>query len=143
MTLIVEGWKNDLGVDVALNTPETAVEVQQRSQFNYDIVWYFPTMRVGIHPAELASQFTTDTPENWARYSNKDVDDLFSQLAGTLDKNKIGTLAKQVETQLWTDMPCVPLLYPVDVTITKPRVRGIAAQPWLTNEDYSTVWVTE
>jgi peptide/nickel transport system substrate-binding protein len=141
MTLITDGWRRDLGVDVSLDTPETAVEVEQRARYDYQILWYFPTMKAGVHPSELASQFICNAPENWARYCNKDVDASFAQIAGLLSGPQLKDLTRKVETTLLADMPAVPLLYPVDITVSKPDVQGLTIQPWLTNEDYLTVWL--
>jgi peptide/nickel transport system substrate-binding protein len=141
MTLITDNWKRDLNVDVTLDTPETAVEVERRSRFDYQVLWYFPTMKAGIHPMELGSQFICNAPENWAKYCNAELDATFAKMAGVLSGPDLKALTRQAETTLLNDVPAVPLLYPVDVTVGKPDVMGIAAQPWLTNEDYSTVWL--
>ena len=51
------------------------------------------------------------------------------------------TLAQQAERQILKDLPAIPLLYPIDVTVAKPEVKGNVAQPWLSNEDYINVWL--
>lgn len=140
MTLITEAWKKNLNIEVALDTAETATEVDRRSRFDYQILWYFPTMKAGIHPSELGSQFTCKAPENWARYCSSEVDGLFAKLAGT-GGAEAKALAQQTERLILKDMPAIPLLFPIDITVSKPEVKGNVAQPWLTNEDYSNVWL--
>ena len=141
MTLITESWKKHLNVDVKLDAPETAAEVDRRSRFDYHMVWYFPTLRAGIHPSELASQFICKAPENWARYCNPEIDGIFAKLGGVAGGAEAKALARQAETILLREMPGVPLLFPVDISLSKADVKGIVTQPWVTNEDYSTIWL--
>ena len=140
MTLISEAWKKHLNIEIALDTAETATEVERRSRFDYTILFYFPTMKAGIHPVELGSQFTCNQPENWARLCNKEIDALFDKMAG-VGGAEAKKIAQDAERLLFKEMPAVPLLFPVDRTVAKPEVKGNVAQTWLTNEDYSNVWL--
>lgn len=140
MTLVTEAWKKNLNVDVALDTAETATEVDRRSRFDYQILWYFPTMKAGIHPSEISGQFSCKAPENWARYCNAEVDALLAKLGG-LAGAEAKTVAQQAERILLRDVPAIPLLFPIDVAVAKPEVKGNTTQAWLTNEDYVNVWL--
>ena len=141
MSLVTEAWKKHLNVEVKLDTPETAVEVDRRSRFDYRILWYFPTMKAGIHPSELASQFGCSAPENWARYCNAELDALFAKMGGIVSGPELKTLAREAETILLRDMPVIPLAFPLDVGVNKADVQGVVWHPWLTNEDYLRVWL--
>lgn len=141
LVLVAEAWKKHLGVDIKIDAPEVATEVEKRSRFDYQILLYVPTMRTVIHPSEMAGQFVCGAPENWARYCNKELDAIFSKMAGLADGKELTDLAKQAEAILLKDLPGIPLFQQIDVPVTKADVMGIVGQPYTSNEDYLTIWL--
>ena len=140
-TLAQESWKKHLGIDVAMDLVEVAVETQRKSRFEYDMLFFYAVFRSGIHPTELSSQFLSGSAENWARTENKELDAVFAKIDGTLGGPELTALAKQAQTHMLKDMGAIPLYRGSYVRLTKPDVMGITSHIWLTNKDYIATWV--
>ena len=140
-TLAQESWKKHLGIDVAMDLVEVAVETQRKARFEYDMLFFYSVFRSGIHPTELGSQFLSGSAENWARTENKELDAIFAKIDGTLGGPELTTLAKQAQTHMLKDMGAIPLYRGSYVRLTKPEVMGIASHIWLTNKDYVGTWL--
>ena len=53
--------------------------------------------------------FSTDSPQNYGKFSNPKVDELFTQAIAELDPAKAAELANQADQLLWDDMATLPL----------------------------------
>jgi peptide/nickel transport system substrate-binding protein len=53
--------------------------------------------------------FSTDSAQNYGKFSNKQVDELFTQAIQELDPAKAAELGNQIDQLLWQDMATVPL----------------------------------
>ena len=143
LTLSTESWRTHLGVDVTLDAQDTALETQRRGRHDYQMVFYISSMRTGMHPVELGSQFVTGAPESWSGLSMPELDKTFDEMAATLDTGELVELTKKAQTILFTEMPGIPSHFNWGFPLTSARMKGVAGQPWLTNEDLSGVWVEE
>ena len=140
-SLSAEAWKKHLNIEVAMELVETAVETQRKAAFDYDMLFFYAIFRSGIHPSELASQFLTGSAENWGRLENKELDATFEKMTGILSGPELTALEKQANTLLLKDMGAIPFYRGSYVKLTKPDVMGITSHIWLTNTDYSTIWL--
>lgn len=80
--------------------------------------------QTGSPYAGLAAAWQTDGAENYARFSNPEVDNLLEQIGTVSDQNQRQQLANQVDQQLWTILPQVPLYQTPELTATKSRLSG-------------------
>jgi len=140
-TLAQESWKKHLGVNVTMDLVEVAVETQRKKRSEYDMLFFYGVFRVGLHPAELSSQFRAGSPENWARSENPELDAKFAKIDGTLGGPELKTLAKEAQTMILKDMSAIPLYRGSYVKLTKPDIGGVASHIWLTNKDYYRLWL--
>lgn len=63
--------------------------------------------------------------QNNGQYSNTQVDQWFSELNTTLDKDKQVALLKQIDTQLWTDLATIPLFAFPNLAATDSKVENV------------------
>src|SRR3990172_9256910 len=98
------------------------------------MMFYLITLRTGIHPSEVAPSFISGSLENWAQYSNPEVDAAFAKMDGLLSGPELTALAKQANTKIAKDMPAIPTIFNIDYPVTKPDVKGVVSHAWLTNE---------
>jgi peptide/nickel transport system substrate-binding protein len=64
--------------------------------------------------------YQTGGGQNPGKYSNPEVDKLFDQLFGELNKDKQNVLLKQIDTVLWNDLATIPLFaFPAVLATTK------------------------
>ena len=63
----------------------------------------------GLTLGSQRSLYTTDEGQNFAKYSNADVDRLLAEADVTLDEDERLNLYNQVDEILWEDLPTIPL----------------------------------
>ena len=69
-------------------------------------------LRLGGHPFAISGNqviYITGSGSNYGQYSNKKVDDLFTQAMGEFDDAKAAELGNQIDQQITADMATIPL----------------------------------
>lgn len=82
--------------------------------------------------------FHSESLENHAAYSNKDVDRLLEQAAQEQDETERWKLYQQAEQRILEDAPVIPVYHDVDHLLIKPYVKGLVLTP-MGIQDLSTV----
>src|SRR2546426_415153 len=81
---VIQEWRK-IGVEAEHRPLETAAWYNDgRDQGNFEVV-VFPTGHFVDDPDALLAPFITGSSQNWARFSNPAIDDLYSRQARTLD----------------------------------------------------------
>ncbi len=128
---ITQMWKDNLGVDVAIEQTEWATFLQDVSkrpspyQF-YTLGW------IADYPDPqnfLDILFHSESLDNHSNYSNPDVDRLLEEARTETDETKRLQDYYQVEQMLINDVAWIPLWYGKDYWLTKPYVKGMVYPP--------------
>ena len=138
--LIIADWKKNLNVDIALDVVDTATEVDRRQRHDYGILFFLSALRTGIHPVELASQFVSGAVENWSGIGDPAVDALFAKMGGLASGPELKAVASEANTLLLKSLGGIPFYFNVDMSLSKPEIKGLTGQVWLSNEDLVNVW---
>src|SRR6266436_4970528 len=81
---VIQEWRK-IGVEAEHRPLETAAwYADGRDQGNFEVV-VFPTGAFIDDPDQLLAPYITGSPQNWARFSNPGIDELYSRQARTLD----------------------------------------------------------
>jgi ABC-type transport system substrate-binding protein len=75
--------------------------------------------------------FHTGSTQNWAAYSNPEVDKLLDQAGLEKDTAARFKLYQQAEQMILSDYPVVPRWYPRQYWLTKPYVKGMIYPPMI------------
>ena len=132
-----EMWKQNLGVDVNIETVSFKVRLDRMTKGQYQMViagWgadYNDPMTF----IDLWHTMPADNPgNNSSFYSNAEYDKLVDDAKSTGDQAKRMEDMKQAEQILLRDLPVAPVFYPAWNYIEKPYVKGI--QHFAVGSDY-------
>ncbi len=120
----VTEWRENLGVEVTIRVldPDYYIyNLKAEKDEMFDIAWVadYP------HPQDfLDILFRSGAENNFAEYSNPEVDSLLEQAAVAADEITSLTLYQQVEQMLVDDAACLPLWFGQNYYLVKPNVEG-------------------
>lgn len=73
--------------------------------------------------------FRSGSLENYADYSNAEVDQMLDEAAREQDEARRWQLYQQIEQRILEDMPLIPIYHDVAHVLVKPYVRGLVVTP--------------
>jgi len=126
---IISEWRDNLGVEVTVRQLEPdryIYHLKEEKNEMFDMGWIadYP------HPQDfLDVLFHTGAENNFAEYSNPDVDVLLDKAAVEADNEKSLGLYQQVEQMLVDDAACLPLWFGENYMLVKPYVEGYKLTP--------------
>jgi oligopeptide transport system substrate-binding protein len=126
---IVSEWRDNLGVEVTVRQLEPdryIYYLKEEKNELFDVGWIadYP------HPQDfLDVLFHTGAENNFAEYSNPEVDALLDKAAVEADNEKSLGLYQQTEQMLMDDAACLPLWFGENYVLVKPYVEGYKLTP--------------
>ncbi|HOR01378.1 MAG TPA: peptide ABC transporter substrate-binding protein [Anaerolineae bacterium] len=127
--------RTNLGVEVTVEQTPVAVFFRDLEEHRYG---FFLTGWIADYPDPqnfVDILFHSNSGHNYARYRNKQVDDLLEQARVEQDQEQRRQLYQQAEASIVQDAPCVPLWHDRSYSLAKPYVKGLvysaAIRPWL------------
>jgi len=138
---VVQMWREQLGVNVALGNTEWKVYLSEQDHLNYDIC------RAGWindfnDPHNDIEMFVTDGGNNRTGWSNKEYDALVAQAMLETDKKKRWEIYKKAEAILIKEAPILPIYYYTNKNMLSKRVKG-----WydtvLNLHPYDAIWLED
>jgi len=131
VSAIVEMYKQNLGVDVAIQQTEWATYLWDLRAHRYQM-FGLTAGWIADYPDPqdfLDILFHSESRNNDSVYSNPEVDRLLEQARGEQDSEKRMELYQQAEEMILEDAPIVPLTHDADHWLTKPYVEGMIYPP--------------
>ena len=119
---MLEMWRQNLGVEVAIQQAETATFFQDVDQGRYQM---FTLGWIMDYPDEediLNIHFDSESPNNNTGYSNPEVDTLLRQALIETNQTTRIELYRQVEEIILADVPWFPLFFDQFHALIKPYV---------------------
>lgn len=126
---VISEWRENLGVEVTVRQlePERYIyHLKEEKDEMFDMGWIadYP------HPQDfLEVLFYTGVENNFAEYSNPDVDDLLDRAAIETDSDLSLEMYQQAERMLVDDAACLPLWFGMNYILVKPYVKGYELNP--------------
>jgi len=126
---IVHQWRENLGVDVAVRQLEPdrfLYYLREEKDEMFDMGWIadYP------HPQNfLDILFHTGAENNFAEYSNPEVDALLDRAGVEADSELSLELYRQAEQALVDDAACLPLFFGQNYILVKPYLEGYELNP--------------
>lgn len=106
---LIQAQAKEFGMEIKIKNADADVLFGKwLPEGNFDIANF---AWVGTPFAVSSNQpiFSTDSAQNYGKYSNPKVDELFTQAISELDAAKSAELGNQVDQLLWDDMATLPL----------------------------------
>jgi len=125
LVAIQKQWSDNLGVDVELEAVDSSafLREQRKGQFQMQSDGWsadYPD------PEDfLGKLFSSDSPLNYTKYKNDEVDQLLGQARVETDRAKRFKLYNQAEQKIVDDAVVIPTFWPVSHTLVKSCVKNL------------------
>lgn len=104
---LIQAQVRAAGFEVRIDNAPTSALVAQLQQGDFDISSL--AQGLAVFPTTTNGTFGTGGGANLSKYSNSRIDALYLQAKGELDDTKRLGLLRDIDRQLWEDMPRLPL----------------------------------
>jgi peptide/nickel transport system substrate-binding protein len=140
---VIQEWRK-IGIEAEHRPLETASwYADGRDQGNFELM-VFPTGAFVDDPDQLLAPYLTGSPQNWARFSNPGIDDLYSRQARTLDPVERRKLVIDLQKIVLENAYHMPGLWWSRNVVHWAKVRNWVAPPsHFTNQKLQDVWLSE
>ncbi|HEU4369660.1 MAG TPA: ABC transporter substrate-binding protein [Methylomirabilota bacterium] len=140
---VIQEWKK-IGVEAEHRPLETASwYADGRDQGNFELM-VFPAGAFVDDPDQLLAPYITGSPQNWARFSNPAMDDLYARQARTLDPAERRKLVIEMQKIALDNVYTAPVLWWSRNVVHWAKVKNWVAPPsHFTNQKLQDVWLSE
>jgi peptide/nickel transport system substrate-binding protein len=140
---VIQEWRK-IGIEATNRPLETASwYADARDQGNFEMTVY-PYGAFIDDPDQLLAPFITGSPQNWARFSNPAIDDLYSRQARTLDPAERRKLVIELQKIVLENAYHLPGLWWTRNVVHWAKVKNWVAPPsHFTNQKLQDVWLSE
>jgi len=140
---VIQEWRK-IGIEAEHRPLETAAwYADGRDQGNFELM-VFPTGAFVDDPDQLLAPYLTGSPQNWARFSNPGIDDLYARQARTLDPAERRKLVIELQKIVLENAYHMPGLWWSRNVVHWAKVKNWVAPPsHFTNQKLQDVWLLE
>ncbi len=128
LVAIQDGW-NQLGLDVQLQAVDAAALLREQRRGSFQALSEGWIADYADPEDFIGRLFASDSPLNYTKYKNDDVDRLIAEAGEETDNTKRYELLTQAEQIILDDAVTIPIFWPVDHTLIKPCVVGYPSVP--------------
>ncbi len=130
---MVEGWRKNLNIQVALKPLENPVLFPRRDTGDFDLVYEGMTGRYGGAPEETLAMFVSQAAQNHGQWSNAEYDKLYDQLIKEMDTKKRAEISVKMQKIFLQDVAFIINVVPAIGTAYRPTLHGFVIHPGHTN----------
>jgi len=140
---LIGEWKK-AGIEVENRPLETAAWFSDgQDTGNFELI-VAPTVEYSDDPDQFLGRYATGSTQNWGRFSDPQVDDLFSRQARSLDPAERKKLITQLEKRVLEKAYFMPGLWWSRNLVHWSKVKNYVAPPnHYTNQKLQDVWLSE
>ena len=140
---VIQEWRK-IGIETEHRPLETASwYADGRDQGNFELM-VFPSGAFVDDPDQLLAPHTPNSPQNWSRFSNPGLEDLFSRQARTLDPTERRKLVIEFQNTFLENAYILPGLWWSRNVVHWAKVKNYVAPPsHFTNQKLQDVWLAE
>ena len=139
----VQEWRK-IGIQAEQRPEETAAWFADgRDTGNFELI-VAPTVEASDDPDIFLRRYTTGDPQNWGRFSDPSVDDLFSRQARSLDPAERRKIILQLQKTVLEHAYYMPGLWWSRNVVHWTKVKNYVAPPnHYANQKLQDVWLSE
>jgi peptide/nickel transport system substrate-binding protein len=141
---VIQEWRK-IGIEAENRPLESAAwYAEGRDQGNFDLI-VLPFADFMDDPDLLmGARFVTGAPQNWGRFSNPAIDDLFARQSRVLDANERKRMVHQIQKMVIENAYYIPGLWWSRNVVHWAKVKNYVAPPsHYTNQKLQDVWLSE
>ena len=140
---LIQEWRK-IGIDVENRPLETAAWFNDgQNTGNFELI-VAPTVEYMDDPDQFLGRYATGSTQNWGRFSDPQIDDLFSRQARSLDPVERKKLINQIEKRVLEQAYSMPGLWWTRNLVHWSKVKNYVAPPnHYTNQKLQDVWLAE
>lgn len=117
-------WKENLGINVEIQQEELSTFIQDRHSGAFPIARYTNGSNF-TSPAHQLELYLSTGDDNDSFYANPDYDDLLKKAAAAGNVDERYSYYQQANALLMSDMPVIPLFYPVNNYLINTNLKGV------------------
>ena len=129
LVAIQKNWQDQLGVEVELQAIDTSAYLREQRKGQFQMQSDGWSADYPDPESFLGKLFASDSPLNYTKYKNDDVDRLLQQARVETDRTKRFQLYSQAEQLVLDDATVIPTFWPVSHTLVKECVKGLPPAP--------------
>ena len=140
---LIQEWRK-IGVEVEHRPLETAAWFSDgQDTGNFELI-VAPAVEFMDEPDQFLGRYATGSTQNWGRFSDPRIDDLFSRQARTLDPGERKRLINEMEKVVLENAYYMPGLWWSRNLVHWAKVKNYVAPPnHYTNQKLQDVWLSE
>jgi len=140
---IIQEWRK-IGVEAENRPLETAAWFSDgQDTGNFELI-VAPAVEYMDDPDMFLGRYVTDSTQNWARFSDPRVDDLFSRQARSLDPTERKRLINEIDKLVLENVYTIEGLWWTRNLVQWAKVKNYVAPPnHYTNQKLQDVWLSE
>jgi len=140
---LVSTWKK-IGVEAEHKLEESATWSQSRLNRDFELLVDPYGFAAAADPDEVMSKFISNSPENWGRFKDEIVDELFEKQRVESNEQKRAQLVKDMQKRIIEKTWVIPGLWWTRLEVRSARIRNYEPMPshWL-NRRLEDVWLSE
>jgi peptide/nickel transport system substrate-binding protein len=139
----IQEWRK-IGIEVEHRPLETAAWFNDgQNTGNFELI-IAPTVEYMDEPDQFLGRYVTGSTQNWGRYSDPRLDDLFSRQARALDHAERQKLVGELQKLVLENVYYMPGLWWMRNVVHWAKVKNYVAPPsHYTNQKLQDVWLAE
>ena len=140
---VIQEWRK-IGIEADHRPLETAAWFADgRDSGNFELI-VLPTVESSDDPDLFLRRYTTGDTQNWGRFTDPGIDDLFSRQARTLDPAERKKLIQQIQKSVLEKVYYMPGLWWSRNVVHWAKVKNYVAPPnHYANQKLQDVWLSE
>jgi peptide/nickel transport system substrate-binding protein len=140
---VIQEWRK-IGVEAEHRPLETAAWFSDgRDKGNFDLI-ISGTFNYMDDPDLFLQRYTSGDPNNWGRFSDPGIDDLFARQTRTLDPSERKRLINEIERMVLENAYYIPGLWWGRAVVHWAKVKNYVAPPnHYSNQKLQDVWLAE
>jgi peptide/nickel transport system substrate-binding protein len=139
---VISAWKK-IGVEAEHKVEESATWSKSRLTRDFELLVDPFGFTADGDPDEVMSKFISDSPENWGRYKDPVVDELFNKQKVERDEQKRAQLVKDMQKRIIDKTWYIMGLWWTRIEVRAARIHNYEPMPshWL-NRRLEDVWLS-
>jgi len=140
---LIQEWRK-IGIEAENRPLETAAWFNDgQNTGNFELI-VAPTVEFMDDPDQFLGRYATGSTQNWGRFSDPQIDDLFSRQARLLDPVERKKLINQIEKRVLEQAYSMPGLWWTRNLVHWTKMKNYVAPPnHYTNQKLQDVWLSE
>ena len=125
---VVDMWKQNLGITVAIEEEESSVFIEDRKAGKFPLARYTNSSNF-TSPDAMLKLYLSDSATNDSKYKSEEYDELVKSAETTADVTERYKFFQDANAKMIDDMAVIPLFYPVNNFIVKGNLKGVGISP--------------